>query len=379
MLGLPWQRREERESTEKAYALLDRVGLAVPRQRAGGLARLRRAAAAGDRAGAGHRPRRHPARRAGGRHQPGREARARGADQAGQRRRHRRAAHRARHEAGDVGGRTGSWCSTSARRSPRAPPSRSSATRSSSPPTSAPRPRRREAELATHHQPELHAIDTSRRRLGAEPHEPGAEPDHGQARGMTVPHRRRVRSRRGSSATSCSTSGTSVVKLRRHRGDQGHLVRRARGRDRGAARSERCRQDHDAEDGLGHAAAGRGLDHLRRPADRRHPAARADHPRGLPRARGPARVPADVASRRTSRWARSASASPTRHCWSRCSDLFPRLKERFRQQAGHPLRRRAADARHRPGADGQAAAAAARRAVDGARPADRRADLRDRP
>jgi branched-chain amino acid transport system ATP-binding protein len=28
MLGLPWQRKEERESTEKAYALLDRVGLA---------------------------------------------------------------------------------------------------------------------------------------------------------------------------------------------------------------------------------------------------------------------------------------------------------------------------------------------------------------
>ena len=29
MLGLPWQRREERESTAKAYALLDRVGLAL--------------------------------------------------------------------------------------------------------------------------------------------------------------------------------------------------------------------------------------------------------------------------------------------------------------------------------------------------------------
>src|SRR3712207_4703073 len=28
MLGLPWQRREERASTESAYALLDRVGLA---------------------------------------------------------------------------------------------------------------------------------------------------------------------------------------------------------------------------------------------------------------------------------------------------------------------------------------------------------------
>ena len=29
MLGMPWQRREERESTSQAYALLDRVGLAV--------------------------------------------------------------------------------------------------------------------------------------------------------------------------------------------------------------------------------------------------------------------------------------------------------------------------------------------------------------
>ena len=29
MLGLPWQRREERESTSKAYALLDRVGLSL--------------------------------------------------------------------------------------------------------------------------------------------------------------------------------------------------------------------------------------------------------------------------------------------------------------------------------------------------------------
>ena len=83
--GLPWQRREERESTAQAYALLDRVGLAAPRQRAGRLAGLRRAAPAGDRPGAGHQPRRDPARRAGRRHQPGREARARRADQADQR------------------------------------------------------------------------------------------------------------------------------------------------------------------------------------------------------------------------------------------------------------------------------------------------------
>ena len=36
-----------------------------------------------------------------------------------------------------------------------------------------------------------------------------------------------------------------------------------------------------------------GLDHLRRPAHRRHPGARAHQPRHLPRARGPARLPAD--------------------------------------------------------------------------------------
>ena len=65
----------------------------------------------------------------------------------------------------------------------------------------------------------------------------------------------------------------------------------------------------------------------------------------------------------------------------RVFDLFPRLKERSNQAAGYDVRRRAADARDGPGADGQAQAAAARRAVDGpgaqADPADLRHHHRD--
>jgi branched-chain amino acid transport system ATP-binding protein len=58
MLGLPWQRREERQSTETAYALLDRVGLASrANELAGSLAygeqrRLEIARALGTRPGA---------------------------------------------------------------------------------------------------------------------------------------------------------------------------------------------------------------------------------------------------------------------------------------------------------------------------------------
>ena len=49
----------------------------------------------------------------------------------------------------------------------------------------------------------------------------------------------------------------------------------------------------------------------------------------------------------------------------RVFDLFPRLRERQQQRAGTHVRRRAADARHRPRADGPPAPAAARRAVAG--------------
>ena len=58
---------------------------------------------------------------------------------------------------------------------------------------------------------------------------------------------------------------------------------------------------------------------------------------------------------------------------------FPRLKIRGGQPVRVHVRRRAADDGRRPRADGAAVDDPARRAVDGARAADRRGDLRDRP
>ena len=57
MLGMPWQRREERESTEQAYELLRFVGPHPPGQRPRRLAGVRRAAAPRDRPGPRHRAR----------------------------------------------------------------------------------------------------------------------------------------------------------------------------------------------------------------------------------------------------------------------------------------------------------------------------------
>ena len=108
-------------------------------QRARRLAGLRRAAAPGDRPGPRHRARRDPPRRAGRRHQPGREAGAGRADPQDQRGRHLGAAHRARHEAGDVGRRPAGGAQL--RREDRRGHARADpeATRPSSRPTSAPR------------------------------------------------------------------------------------------------------------------------------------------------------------------------------------------------------------------------------------------------
>ena len=60
-------------------------------------------------------------------------------------------------------------------------------------------------------------------------------------------------------------------------------------------------------------------------------------------------------------------------------ELFPILRERASQRAGSAERRRAADARHRPRADGLAQGAAARRAVARAGAEDRRAGRRGHP
>ena len=57
---------------------------------------------------------------------------------------------------------------------------------------------------------------------------------------------------------------------------------------------------------------------------------------------------------------------------------FPRLRERRELDGGLHLGRRAADVRDRPRADVAAEDDPARRALDGARAADRRGDLRDR-
>ena len=62
----------------------------------------------------------------------------------------------------------------------------------------------------------------------------------------------------------------------------------------------------------------------------------------------------------------------------RCFELFPVPARAAYPVRRHALGRRAADARDRPGVDGQAPAAAARRAVDGAGATHRAADLRHR-
>ncbi len=64
---------------------------------------------------------------------------------------------------------------------------------------------------------------------------------------------------------------------------------------------------------------------------------------------------------------------------ARVSEYFPWMVERGGQRAGHALRRRAADARARPGADEPAAAPAPRRAVARARTDDRARVLPHRP
>ena len=66
---------------------------------------------------------------------------------------------------------------------------------------------------------------------------------------------------------------------------------------------------------------------------------------------------------------RTRPAPASRPTASKVFGLFPRLKERAQPEGRHALRRRAADARHRPGAHGAAAAAPARRAVAGPRAA----------
>ena len=75
-----------------------------------------------------------------------------------------------------------------------------------------------------------------------------------------------------------------------------------------------------------------------------------------PVARGPRLLRRHDGARRTSTWAptpaRTARRRRSSRTCDRVFDLFPRLQERRNQVGRHDVRRRAADARHRPGADG---------------------------
>ena len=153
----------------------------------------------------------------------------------------------------------------------------------------------------------------------------------------------------------------------------GHLDRGRRGRDRHADRRERRRQDDDPEDALraapGHHRALSGSTARTSPACPGTSACvlgicQAPEGRGIfPGMTVMENLEMGTYARRSGR-----TTTPTS---TGCSTLFPRLAERRTAVGRHAVRWRAADARHRPGADGAAAAAAARRAVDGARAAAR--------
>ena len=149
---------------------------------------------------------------------------------------------------------------------------------------------------------------------------------------------------------------------RQRRGQEHHAevdlepaLRRARRRDQGDDRVQGPprRQAHDQ----------RARAHGRVPGDGGAPLLPAPDGRGKPAHR---RVHAQGLARRARRGARARLP------------LFPAAQAAPREPVGLHVGRRAADDRDRPRADGAADDDPARRAVDGARAADRRGDLRDR-
>ena len=175
--------------------------------------------------------------------------------------------------------------------------------------------------------------------------------------------------------TRCSSRSTDAARATTgaSRPSGASRFERRRGTDRHPHRRQRRGQDHHPEDaspgcatpraGSDHASTGEDIAGL--PAHA-HGGARAScqSPRGAGSSRPVgAGEPGD--GRLRPHGPRPRPRTPTEHVF----DAFPRLRERASQAGGHAVRRRAADAGDRPGADGQAAAAAAGRAVDGPRPA----------
>ena len=174
----------------------------------------------------------------------------------------------------------------------------------------------------------------------------------------------------------CITSG----RLRRDRGGEGHRPRRARGRDGHADRRQRRGQDDDPEGARRARAAAARAGALPRAGPSPEPPVHERVRRGLalvPEGRGVFRrltveENLDIGAY-TGRDAAGVDADR-----ERVFALFPAPRGAPAAGGRHALRRRAADARHRPGADEPAAAAAARRAEHGPGAAHGAEDLRDR-
>ena len=171
------------------------------------------------------------------------------------------------------------------------------------------------------------------------------------------------------------------VVLRQDRGRQGHQLHRRRGPGRHPDRHQRRRQDHDAAHHLRTAqpeparSASRASGSTARPAHEIVALGLAHSPEGR-------RIFPRLTRRGEPRARRVRPQGHGRHRQghaTRPTTLFPILGERREPAGRHVLRRRAADARHRPGHDEPAQAADAGRALDGPVAAHDAADHGDHP
>ena len=171
----------------------------------------------------------------------------------------------------------------------------------------------------------------------------------------------------GGAVRCCLSSSDVHVHYGKVEALKGIVAHGRRGRDRHAHRRQRRRQDHHAQDDLRRAARHqRARSRFEGEDITGMAAAQARRAGHLPGARGPRHLPRherDGEPRDGHLRPPRASTSPRSS--TACSSCSPGCSSGESQAGRHAVRRRAADARHRPGAHGQAQGAAARRAVDG--------------
>ena len=168
--------------------------------------------------------------------------------------------------------------------------------------------------------------------------------------------------------------------LRRDPRAEGGLADGRRGGDRDVDRGERRRQVDDAPRDQRPQSTPSGLDPLRGPGDRDGRAAHDRQERDRAEPRGAAAVPAHDGHREPRDGcvpAHRPRELPGGH--RPCVRAVPAALRAPHAEGRDDVRRRAADVRDRPGADGPPEAAPPRRAVDGAGADLRREDLRDHP